>query len=79
MGAGEAASRTIFCRSCSLEKSSPLRNPFGAPALGGTPATRSVRIIAPCCGPRGQAHSLKFETQMENCYLKPQQAASQWI
>lgn len=79
MGAGEAAARTIFRWSYSLEKSSPLRNPFGAPALGGVPATRSVRIIAPCCGPRGHARSLKFETQMENCYLKPQRAASQWI
>lgn len=76
MGAGEAAARTIFRWNYSLEKSSPLRNSSGASALGGAPETRSARFIAPCCGPRGQARSLKFETQMENCYLKPQQAAS---
>lgn len=43
-----AAATTIFCRSYSLEKSGPWRNPLGAPALGGTPATRSMRMTAPC-------------------------------
>lgn len=74
-----ATAKTTFRQSYSLEKSGLCRNPLGAPALGGTLATRSVRITAPRLGPRGQTRSLKFETQMENCYLKPQQAASLWI
>lgn len=78
-GPGRLWGGPFFIGAVPQRNQAPKGNLIGAPASGGTPTTRPVRISGPRPGPRGQARSLKFETQMENCYLKPQAAASRWI
>lgn len=74
-----AAARTIFVRAIPWRNQALVEIPLEPQPWVARLRPRYVRITAPRRGPRGQARSLKFETQMENCYLKPQGAASLWI